>query len=86
MNDNETNVELLDVITSHDVPVSRVLTGALAEELTDVVIVGWCKNGESYFASSLAGGPQVLWLLELAKKDLMRIGSQEPIKIGPSYD
>lgn len=62
----------LDVITKLDIPPERVLKGALEIELESVVIVGHTKDGE-YFASSIADGPEVLWMLERAKKAILEI-------------
>jgi hypothetical protein len=81
VNDNETNVEILEGVTAHDIPPDRVLVAALAAGLTGVMVIGWDENGELYAASSIAGGPEALWLLEMAKKDLLRIGSNEPRRI-----
>jgi hypothetical protein len=65
-------VVTLPVITSLNVPAERVL--ANMPEMDGVVCVGWKKEtGEFYFASSIADGADVLWLLELAKKELLEI-------------
>lgn len=64
------NVHYLDVVTRLDIPVERVLEQA-KDNLKDVVLVGWDKDGELYFASNKANGGEVLWLLEKAKKLLL---------------
>jgi len=63
-------VEYLDVITRLDIPVERVLEGATGK-LSSVVILGYTTDDDLYFASSLADGGDVLWLLEKAKKLLL---------------
>lgn len=63
-------------ITRLDCPPDRVLESAVGE-LEDAVVIGWSKTGDFYFASSKAGGPEVLWLLALASKKLMEIGDGE---------
>lgn len=63
------DVVLLDTVTLLDIPADRIIEGA--KDLKDVVIVGWDADGEFYFASNLADGGDVLWLLEKAKKDLL---------------
>jgi hypothetical protein len=78
MNDNETNVEALGCATRLDIPPNRILTAALAAGLSDVLVIGWDEDGTLYTASSMASGPEALWLLELCRKDLLRIGSNEP--------
>jgi hypothetical protein len=63
-------------ITTLDCPPDRVLESAIGKT-TDAVVIGWDTEGEFYFASSKAAGPEVLWLLELAKKKLLEIGDPE---------
>jgi len=41
-----------------------------------VVIMGWDKDGEEYFASSYADGGTVLWLAERMKKLLMEVANE----------
>ena len=66
-------VVILDVVTRLDVPAERILSAAGEADLAAVVVVGRTEGGEFYFASSLADGGDVLWLLELAKKKLLEI-------------
>ena len=61
----------LPVITTLDIPVSRVLKSAKKAKLEHAVVIGYEPEGEFYFASSIANGPDVLWLLEKAKRALM---------------
>lgn len=68
------NVVDLPVITSLPLDPQRVLRKASEAGLTGVVIVGEREDGSRYFASSIAGGPEVLWLIEKAKRDLLAIG------------
>lgn len=56
-----------------------VLHGALEEGLSDVIIIGWDKDGNRFYSSSLCDGFQALWLLELTKKKLLEVGDAEPI-------
>lgn len=41
-------------------------------ELESVLIIGWTKDGELLTATSQADGGEVLWLMELCKKRLMK--------------
>lgn len=68
------NVVILDVGTSLDIPVSRVLEGAAG--LEQCLVVGRDGSGNFYFASSQAGGPENLWLLELARIKLVAIAEE----------
>ena len=57
-------------LTKLDIPVDRILEGAKGK-LDSVVILGYDKDEEEYFASSMADGGDVLWLLEKCKIVLM---------------
>lgn len=57
--------------TRLDLPASRVLESALSADLSSVVIMGYDADGQEYMASSLASGPEVLWLLERLRKRLL---------------
>lgn len=59
-------------ITKLDLDPERVLKAA-SGELTEVVILGFTKDGDEYFASSKADGGSVLWHLERAKLKLLNI-------------
>lgn len=64
----------LNNVTKLDIPVERVLDGAV--DLERVVLVGWNKEGELHFASSFSDGGEVLWMFELAKKRLLEIAEE----------
>lgn len=68
-----TNVVLFTGITKLDLPPDRLLEAALGK-LEGVVILGYDKHGEEYFASSYASGSDVLWLMERLKKQLLEVG------------
>ena len=55
-------------------PVAEVLVDACMTDLRDVVIIGWTEDGQHYFNSTYASGPECLWLLEMAKKELLEQG------------
>ena len=57
-------------LTKLDIPVDRILEGAKGK-LDSVVILGYDKDEDEYFASSIADGGEVLWLLERCKIALM---------------
>lgn len=61
-------------ITSLDLPTERVLDQAKGHCSDGVVILGFDDDGDFYFASSIADGGSVIWLLELAKKRLLEVG------------
>ena len=55
-----------------DVPISEVLDHAKTQLEGGVVLIGYDKSGELYFASSYADNALTLWLLENAKHELIR--------------
>lgn len=71
------NVVRFTGVTKLDLPADRILDGAQAAALQGAVVVGYDDDGEFYFASSYADGADALWLLELAKLKLLRIGGGE---------
>ena len=66
------NVVPFTGITKLDLPADHVIEQARGK-LKSVVIVGELEDGSEYFASSVAGGPDVLWALERAKLRLLQI-------------
>lgn len=66
------NITILQCVTRLDIPVERVLEQA-QDRLETIVIMGWDKDGDLYFASSVADGGEVLWLMELCKKALLNV-------------
>jgi hypothetical protein len=67
------NVIDLRVITKLDVSAEKVLNAALEAKMNAVVVIGWDEDNEFYFASSKADKGKILWLLEMAKKELMDV-------------
>ncbi len=65
------SVHILQTVTSLDLPPERVL--ANTPELESVVIIGYLPDGTEYFASSIADGGDVVWLLERCKLMLLRM-------------
>ena len=64
------NVVFFTGITKLDLPPDRVLESAIGK-LDQVLILGFDKNGDEYFASSQADGGDVMWLMERCKKQLL---------------
>lgn len=67
------NVIPLGNITRLNLPTDRVLENAKGNCTSGVVILGFDEDGELFFASSIADGGNVLWLLEMAKKQLLEV-------------
>lgn len=62
-------------ITKLDMPADHVLESAL-DKLDGVVVLGYDKDGQEYFASSYADGGDMLWLLERAKRALLEVADE----------
>lgn len=67
------NVVFLDVVTSLDLPVERIIEALRDADLEEIVVIGYKADGDEYFASNVASGANVLWHLERAKKKLLEI-------------
>lgn len=66
-------VHVLDVVTRLNIPAERILQAAINNELQSCVVLGYGQGGDEYFASSIADGGDVLWLIERAKLALLTI-------------
>ena len=66
------NVIDIGGITRLDLPPDKILEKAIGQ-LDSVVIMGYDKEGEEVFASSIADGGSVLWLLEQCKLKLLKV-------------
>ena len=71
-----TNVIPFTGITKLDLDPDMVIE-QIKGKLEGVVIMGYTKDGEEYFASSYADGGDVLWLLERMKLRLLNIEAAE---------
>jgi hypothetical protein len=65
----------LNCVTRLDLPADRVLESAIGK-LDKVIIMGYDKDAKEYFASSVADGGEVLWLMERMKKALLVAGEE----------
>ena len=65
------NVEVLRLMTRHDLPVDRVLMAALNEKLTNVVIIGEYADGSTYHAATNANMGEIFLAMEQMKKHLL---------------
>lgn len=67
------NVVILPVVTSLPIPVERVLGKAVEADLKTVVVLGYTREGEEYFASSISDGGEVNWLMDQLKLQLLNV-------------
>jgi hypothetical protein len=66
------DVVILPVETTLDLPLDRILDGALAAELNDCLLMGYDKDGQFYMASMTTDAGAMLVLLERARSVLRR--------------
>lgn len=77
------DVVVLDMQTRLDLDPSRIIDGAVAHKLETIVVLGHTADGHEYFASSIASGPEVLWLLKRLERALLAV---EPEHLPPMAD
>ena len=70
------NVILFNGITKLDLDPDMVLENTKGK-LEGVILIGYDKEGEEYFASTYADGGEVLWLIERMKLRLLNVGVEE---------
>lgn len=58
-------------ITRINLDPQRILDASKEANLESVIVLGYTKDGCTYFASSLADGADALWLLEMSKAELI---------------
>ena len=63
----------LPCITKLNLTPERVLQAGLEAGLDGVVLMGYDRDGDLYFASSYADGGTVVWLMESCKKRLLEV-------------
>ncbi len=66
--------DIIDIgcITYLDMPADKIFENAIGK-LDSVVIMGYDKEDKEVFASSLANGGSILWLLEQCKLKLLKV-------------
>jgi hypothetical protein len=57
-------------MSKYDLPADQVLSAAVGE-LTGVVILGYDKEGNEYFAANYTDAAEILWLIERMKLVLL---------------
>lgn len=57
-------------ITTLDIDPDRILQSAIGQ-MEQVVVIGWDKDGQEYFSSSVSDAGAVLWHIERAKLNLL---------------
>ena len=66
----------LNNITYLDIEPDRILEAAKGK-LDSVVILGYDKDDNEYFASSIADGSDVLWLMRRCEKQLLETDGED---------
>jgi hypothetical protein len=63
--------KIVRLVPKDHVPVEKVLEEVQRENLTDLLVIGWDKDGHLYVNSSMQDGAPNLWALECAKDALI---------------
>ena len=63
-------------VTRLDLPADQILESALGK-LKSAIVIGYTSDGEEYFASSIADGGEVVWLIERMKLQLLRVVEED---------
>jgi hypothetical protein len=71
------NVSIFPGVTPNDFEPAVILRSALRGKLESCMIIGWDENGDLFFSSSKASGPDCLWLIEHAKRQLLEAGLED---------
>ena len=58
--------------TTVDLPAQKVLTEAAAKDLETVIVIGLKADGETYIALSSSDAERAVFLLEIAKAQIIR--------------
>lgn len=72
------DVIILDVLTTQPIPHERVFGGA-AENLDPelpMVVLGYDKEGNLYVASNISSKPELVYLMEQAKLEILRMDDE----------
>lgn len=77
------NVEVLDVNTSHELDVERVLQAAFDNKLDSVLVIGQCMDGGLFFLCSDPALAEANLLCDLAKAEIMEAVKNNLIREKP---
>lgn len=67
------NIIILPVVTTLDIPAERILTQAIEADLKEAMVIGTNKGGVFFFAATFGDGGNVLWLLERTRIEIMKV-------------
>jgi hypothetical protein len=74
---DDDNVVKFSGLTTHDIPVDKVLCGAWAANLEIVLVLGRKPDGEVFYATSTGEKKELVYLLECCKYDLLKLEYNE---------
>lgn len=66
------NVRIFTGVTPNEFDPDIMIEAAKGQGLTKVIIIGWDKDGDLFFSANDGDGPECLWLLEIAKTQLIK--------------
>lgn len=74
----DSNVSQMNNISTMPLLPDQILCEAV-DELETVVVLGYDREGDEYFASNISDGPEVVWLLERSKIALLAVTAEDLI-------
>ena len=61
----------LGINSRQDIPAEKILQDAAKANLAGCVVIGWTQDEEFFRGWSYASHPEVLWLLEMLRHELV---------------
>ncbi len=77
MSDDDNVIRFPDGLTVGDIPPVRVMEGASAADLVEMIVVGRTASGGFYFSSSTGDLQAIYFLLGLAGQEVMAAARSE---------
>ncbi len=77
MKDDEKTVLNFPGKTRLDIPPAKILANAATKGATDIVVIGWDRDGDLFLMSSSPDAAEVNYLLSQAQLELLQAGREE---------
>jgi hypothetical protein len=68
---NVINFPEKDFVYKGKIDPQGVLDGITQNDLETIIVLGWTKEGDEYFASNTPNGMEVVWLMERLKLKIL---------------
>ena len=64
-------MKLVDKVVQLSVTPKDICEQAIAADLTDCVVMGWDKDEQAWFGTTMSGGAEVVWMIEQFKYSII---------------